>query len=280
MLRKVGLKPKSFQLNQKIANGVSSKTSLVGFSQIKLGARKTFSSSTLKGSKQFTHALKNSSLSPFKNRALSLPPSRKQFSIKNAAPAFKFSPIPHHSLKMAVNPLLLSAPAQTRFLSSQTSHGYRTKAVLSLPQASTGSSYWSQYNGQLLILAGLAGLFALASSSDAEAAETEVNYDKVRKEIADIVNKNPNYDDGSYGPLFVRLAWHASGTYDKETNTGGSNGATMRYALEANDGANAGLALARELLEPVMKNHPGLTYSDLWTLAGGVAIEGLFIKNL
>lgn len=37
-----------------------------------------------------------------------------------------------------------------------------------------------------------------------------------------------SYDDGSYGPVLVRLAWHASGTYDKETKTGGSNGATMR----------------------------------------------------
>lgn len=38
----------------------------------------------------------------------------------------------------------------------------------------------------------------------------------------------PDYDDGSCGPVLVRLAWHASGTYDKETNTGGSNGAGMR----------------------------------------------------
>ena len=29
------------------------------------------------------------------------------------------------------------------------------------------------------------------------------------------------YDDGSYGPVLLRLAWHASGTYDKETGTGG-----------------------------------------------------------
>ena len=38
----------------------------------------------------------------------------------------------------------------------------------------------------------------------------------------------PDYDDGSYGPVLVRLAWHTSGTFDKNTNTGGSNGATMR----------------------------------------------------
>jgi cytochrome c peroxidase len=36
-----------------------------------------------------------------------------------------------------------------------------------------------------------------------------------------------DYDDGSFAPVILRLAWHASGTYDKETGTGGSNGATM-----------------------------------------------------
>ena len=33
---------------------------------------------------------------------------------------------------------------------------------------------------------------------------------------------------GSYGPLLIRLAWHSAGSYDKASNTGGSNGATMR----------------------------------------------------
>jgi cytochrome c peroxidase len=51
--------------------------------------------------------------------------------------------------------------------------------------------------------------------------------------------------------VLVRLAWHASGTYDKETGTGGSNGATMRFAPESNHGANAGLKTARDFLEPV-----------------------------
>lgn len=39
--------------------------------------------------------------------------------------------------------------------------------------------------------------------------------------------------------------------YDKETGTGGSNGATMRFPPEGDHGANAGLKLAREFLEPV-----------------------------
>lgn len=54
-----------------------------------------------------------------------------------------------------------------------------------------------------------------------------MDYDAVRKDIADLLDSE-EWDDGSYGPVLVRLAWHASGTYDKKTGTGGSNGATMR----------------------------------------------------
>ena len=51
---------------------------------------------------------------------------------------------------------------------------------------------------------------------------------------------------------FVRLAWHCAGTYSKEDGgSGGSNGARMRHSPEAKWGANAGLAMARDALEPV-----------------------------
>lgn len=79
------------------------------------------------------------------------------------------------------------------------------------------------------------------------------DYQKVYNEIADRLEEKDDYDDGSYGPVLVRLAWHASGTYDKETGTGGSNGATMRFAPEGGHGANAGLQAARDFLEPVKR---------------------------
>lgn len=47
----------------------------------------------------------------------------------------------------------------------------------------------------------------------------------------------------------------------------------MRYEHEGGDPANAGLQHARVLLEPVKERHPWITYSDLWTLAGAVALE-------
>jgi cytochrome c peroxidase len=98
------------------------------------------------------------------------------------------------------------------------------------------------------------------------------DYAAVYKDIAALLDAE-NYDDGSFGPVLVRLAWHAAGTYSKADGSGGSNGATMRHAAEASHGANAGLAKARTLLEAVKAKHPGISYADLWSLAGVCAIQ-------
>ncbi|KAF2149426.1 class II peroxidase [Myriangium duriaei CBS 260.36] len=101
---------------------------------------------------------------------------------------------------------------------------------------------------------------------------TKGDYAAVRKDIAALLHQ-PEYDDGSAGPVLVRLAWHSAGTYDATTDTGGSNGAGMRYESEGGDPANAGLQHARVFLEPVKEKHSWITYSDLWILAGIVAVR-------
>eukprot|EP01043_Picozoa_sp_COSAG02_P011471 COSAG02_NODE_422_length_22587_cov_10.209089_15_plen_278_part_00 len=53
---------------------------------------------------------------------------------------------------------------------------------------------------------------------------------------------------------------------------GGSDGATMRFS-EGNHGANAGLGVARDFLEPVKRQYPAMSYADLWILASYAAIE-------
>lgn len=100
----------------------------------------------------------------------------------------------------------------------------------------------------------------------------KLDFQKVYNRIASILDAS-DYDDGSYAPILLRLAWHAAGTYDKTDGTGGSNGATMRYDAEAGHGGNAGLKVARDLLEPIKKEFPSISYSDLWSLAGVAAIQ-------
>jgi len=98
------------------------------------------------------------------------------------------------------------------------------------------------------------------------------DYDAIRKDIADIM-EDYDWDDSSWGPVLVRLGWHASGTFCAADGTGGSNGATMRFEPEIKDGANAGLEHARNKLEKVKEKYPEISYADLWILASYVAIE-------
>jgi cytochrome c peroxidase len=86
------------------------------------------------------------------------------------------------------------------------------------------------------------------------------DYQQVYNEIARRLEENLDYDDGSYGPILVRLAWHASGTYDARTHSGGSNGATMRFHPECSHGANSGLMIAQDFLEDVKGIQLGTIY--------------------
>ncbi|KAF3919395.1 Catalase-peroxidase [Orbilia brochopaga] len=130
-----------------------------------------------------------------------------------------------------------------------------------------GGGYYLYSTGQLAELAGVAGVTAK------DFVPTKEDYEKVYEEIAKRLVEFDDYDDGSYAPVLARLAWHASGTYDVETKTGGSNGATMRFQPESDHGANAGLKNARDFLNPVKEKFPWITYSDLWTLAGVCAFQ-------
>lgn len=115
--------------------------------------------------------------------------------------------------------------------------------VAAAAAAAGGAGYYYLGNGSLL--SGSAG------ETKGIFTPTFDDYQKVYNEIAALLEEKDDYDDGSYGPVLVRLAWHASGTYDAETGTGGSNGATMRFAPEGDHGANAGLVAARDFLAPV-----------------------------
>jgi cytochrome c peroxidase len=110
---------------------------------------------------------------------------------------------------------------------------------------------------------------------DVHAKEAVVDLMKVRDSIKDIIETDMDKrGDGTslYG-TFIRLSWHCAGTYSKEDNSGGSNGARMRFDPEASWGANAGLKVARDALEPVKAKYPEISYADLYTLAGVVAVE-------
>jgi len=135
----------------------------------------------------------------------------------------------------------------------------------------------SRFNSQWLKLKPKNGMFLIGGGASALTiggfgylALADADYNKIRKDILAVIAENEDR-----APTFVRLAWHASGTYSKQDHTGGSDGATIRFNPEAGYGANAGLDKAKAWLEKVKKGNPDITYADLYTLAGVVAIEAM-----
>lgn len=105
-------------------------------------------------------------------------------------------------------------------------------------------------------------------------AKPKTDVTAVKQSIADLIeNDAERREDGtSLTGTFVRLAWHSSGSY-MGNGCGGSNGGLMRFNPEASWGANAGLGAAREALEPIKAKYPDISYGDLYTLSGVVAVE-------
>ncbi|KAI7866179.1 heme peroxidase [Spinellus fusiger] len=173
-------------------------------------------------------------------------------------------PVTGISAAASVQPVFRAAPLLSR--------GYASEAA-----PKKGSSNLFLTLG-LASLGGVAGYYYHTSNQVAvkktlgEEKKKPIDYVQIYKDIADILDDS-DYDDGSYGPVFFRLAWHSSGTYDKVTKTGGSNGATMRFSPESNHGANNGLDIARNLLEKIHAKHPDISYGDLWTLAAVCSIQ-------
>lgn len=110
------------------------------------------------------------------------------------------------------------------------------------------------------------------STLTAESATYE-DYNKVYQAIAQKLEDEDDYEDGSYGPVVVRLAWHSSGTYDKNAGDGGSGPGTMNHGDEQGYDANAGLDVARSFLKPIHNQFPWISSGDLYTLAGVCAIQ-------
>lgn len=100
------------------------------------------------------------------------------------------------------------------------------------------------------------------------------DYAAVKHSILSIL-ENKGFDDGLMGPVVVRLAWHCCATYDKSDGTGGSNGGTIRLPPEVSDDGNTGLHAAMMVLEIVKSQHFWISYADLYTYAGAVAIEAM-----
>jgi len=104
------------------------------------------------------------------------------------------------------------------------------------------------------------------------------DFDEVKKSVQKVIRTpKPSIifaDHGSYGPLFLRLAWQCANTFRQTDYMGGCNGARLRLEPQISWPQNAALDKALELLSPIKESFgAGLSWADLIVLAGTTALE-------
>ena len=111
-----------------------------------------------------------------------------------------------------------------------------------------------------------------------------LDYEALKKDIRKVLTESQDWwpaDYGNYGGLFIRMAWHSSGTYRTGDGRGGSRSGQQRFAPLNSWPDNVNLDKARRLIWPIKQKYGDkISWADLMILTGNVALESMGFETI